>query len=99
MLGSVGGCLEPTLVRKGAKNRGWFFRAVEAQRVAAANTKIDEYDGGGRWECMSMLVCEWTLVVGVCPSDRFLRLWTASRGRGATWTSASAESRCRNELL
>ncbi len=43
VLGAVGGCVEPVLARKGAKNRGWFFRAVEAQKAAAANKKIDEY--------------------------------------------------------
>jgi hypothetical protein len=34
-LGCVGGVVEAVLARRGAKNRGWFYRAVQRQEEAA----------------------------------------------------------------
>ncbi len=57
VLGVMDGCVEPLMSRKGAKNRGWFYRAVEAQKAAAANKRIDEYGLIARCFCAASRGC------------------------------------------
>jgi hypothetical protein len=66
--GVAGGAVEPLLTRRGAKNRGWFFRAVETQKEAAAASKIPkEYVPGD----VSMGVCRGGEGVWLCGASRF----------------------------